>query len=158
MKLASEKRQKMISLLVRYIRTSLSAGRIPSLLGYGFHRTSVRSRPHYAIEESVVFVCDVEKCLEDLPPFERSLIAYCILENRSEWEAARHFQRTQPEISRRLGRLLDRLYATFCRKGLLAPLQDEPEPAANRTGRALRGERKHDAEKNQEQETAEARH
>jgi hypothetical protein len=111
-------------LLLRYFRTALRLGRMPSLLGSEVHRSTFAARPHNALEDAVVFVCDVERCLESLSAFDRTLIACCVLENRSEWEAARYFRRTQPEVSRLLGSLLDRLYSTFCRKRMLAPPRD----------------------------------
>jgi DNA-directed RNA polymerase specialized sigma24 family protein len=70
-------------------------------------------------------VCDVERCLRQLEPLEQRLLAFCVLEDRSEWEAARQFHRSQGEVSKRLGRTLDLLHETFCRTGLLRRVEDQ---------------------------------
>jgi hypothetical protein len=113
-----------MALLHRFFRTALLVGRMPSLLGREIFRQHVRTIPARAFEDSVVFVCDVERCLRALAPFEQRLLAFCVLEDRSEWEAARQFRCSQSEISRRLGETLDFLHATFCRTGLLPPIPE----------------------------------
>jgi len=121
-----------MGLLHRFFRTSLMLGRMPSLLGREVFRSRVPGRPGGAFEDSVVFVCDVERCLRQLDPTEQRILAFCVLEDRSEWDAARRLHCAQSEISRRLGSALDSLHETFCRLGLLerSPLStaagDEP--------------------------------
>lgn len=124
MKLATFERTRTMALLYRFLRTALSLGRMPSLVGREIFRTQVRAHPPAAFENAVLFVCDVEKCLSELEPFEQRLIAYCVLENRSEWEASRQFRASQGFISRRLSHALDFLYVTFCRRGILPPLPE----------------------------------
>jgi len=131
MQLASVERVRTMALLHRFFRTALLVGRMPSLLGREIFRSHVRTTPAHAFEDSVVFVCDVERCLRALAPFDQRLVAFCVLEDRSEWEAARQMHRSQSEVSRRLGETLDLLHETFCRLGLLrripASLQDAPD-------------------------------
>jgi len=124
MRLASFERTRTMALLYRFLRTALSLGRMPSLVGREIFRTKVRAHPAGAFENAVVFVCDVEKCLAQLEPLEQRLIAYCVLENRSEWEASRQFQASQGFISRHLGHALDVLHVTFCQRGILPPLPE----------------------------------
>ncbi len=124
MRLATYERRMTVGLLHRFFRMSLRIGRMPSLLGREIFRSREAGRAPMAFEDSVLFVCDVEKCLRSLEPVEQRLIAFCILEDRSEWEAARVFHRTQTEISRRLGRTLDLLFETFCRVGMLERLEE----------------------------------
>ena len=119
MELTSVERMGTMALLHRFFRTALLVGRMPSLLGREVFRPHVRTVPAHAFEDSVVFVCDVERCLRALAPFDQRLVAFCVFEDRSEWEAARQFHRSQSEISRRLGETLDFLHETFCRIGLL---------------------------------------
>lgn len=119
MNLATYERVRTMNVLHRFFRTALLVGRMPSLLGREIFRSRVTSLPARAFEDAVVFVCDVERCLRELEPLERRLIAFCVLEDHSEWEAARRFQRSQSDVSRRLGRTLDLLHETFCRAGLL---------------------------------------
>lgn len=112
-----------MGVLHRFFRTSLLLGRMPSLLGREIFRGRMRSHPAGALEDAVVFVCDVEKCLRGLAPLDQRLIAFCVLEDHSEWAAARQFHCSQSEISRRLGRTLDLLHETFCRMGLLTRIE-----------------------------------
>ncbi|MCL6480322.1 MAG: hypothetical protein K6U02_01210 [Firmicutes bacterium] len=140
MKLPSYERLRVILLLRHYFRTSLLLGRMPSVLGGGTFRSRLRSRPSRAFEDAVLFVCDVERCLHSLEPFDQRILALCIFEDRSEWETARLFGRPQAHISRRLGQVLDLLHETFCRLGLLTPLPQEagtasPPAEAGRTSK-----------------------
>ena len=125
MRLASYERARTMALLHRFFRTALLVGRMPSLLGREIFRSRVESLPAATFENSVLFICDVELCLRQLHPFDQRLIAFCVLEDRSEWQAARWFRQSQGLISRRLGQVLDLLHETFCRIGLLRPLPDE---------------------------------
>ncbi len=122
MRLPSYERLRVILLLRRFFRTSLLLGRMPSVLGGDAFRSRLRYQPSRAFEDAVLFVCDVERCLRSLEPFDQRILALCIFEDRSEWETARLFGRPQAHISRRLGEVLDLLHETFCRLGLLAPL------------------------------------
>jgi hypothetical protein len=122
MRLATFERTRTMALLHRFLRTALSLGRMPSIFGREIFRTTLQARPPSAFEDSVLFVCDVEKCIAQLNPLEQRLIAYCILENRSEWEASRQFHASQGFISRHLAHALDLLHVTFCRRGLLPPM------------------------------------
>ena len=124
MRLPSFERTRTMALLHRFLRTAMSLGRMPSLVGREIFRARVRSSPPSAFEDSVLFVCDVEKCVAQLAPFDQRLIAYCILENRSEWEASRQFHASQGFISRHLANALDTLHLTFCQKGILPPLPE----------------------------------
>ena len=125
MRLASYERSRTMALLHRFFRTALLVGRMPSLLGRDIFRMQLQSPAAHAFEDSVLFVCDVELCLRQLDPFDQRLIAFCVLEDRSEWQASRCFHMSQGEISRRLGHVLDLLHETFCRVGLLPPLPEE---------------------------------
>jgi hypothetical protein len=113
-----------MALLHRFMRTALSVGRMPSLVGREIFRTRVRAHPPSAFEDAVLFVCDVEKCLTLLDPLDQRLIAFCVLENRSEWEASRQFHASQGFISRHLGLALDLLHVAFCQRKLLPPLPE----------------------------------
>jgi len=124
-RLISYERACTVGMLHRFLRASLLVGRMPSVLGREIFRSRVSHVPARVFEDSVVFVCDVERCLRQLEPLERRLIAYCVFEDRSEWEAARRFHCSQSDVSRRLGSSLDLLYETFCRTGLLKRLAEQ---------------------------------
>jgi hypothetical protein len=125
MRLPTFERSRTMALLHRFMRTALSVGRMPSLVGREIFRMRVQARPPSAFEDSVLFVCDIEKCLALLDPLDQRLIAFCVLENRSEWEASRQFHASQGFISRHLGLALDLLHTTFCQRNLLPPLPEE---------------------------------
>ena len=119
MRLESYERMRTVGLLLRFFRLSIQVGRMPSLLGREVIPSKMRAQPARVFEDTVVFVCDVERCLRGLGLLEQRLIAFCILEEHSEWEAARQFRQAQSEVSRKLGNALDMLHSTFCRVGLL---------------------------------------
>jgi hypothetical protein len=132
MKLPTFERMRTLALLRRFFRAALQLGRLPSLLGRETLPSLTAAPAARVFESVVVFVCDTERCLKRLAPFDRRLLACCVFEDRTEWEAARRLHRAQSVISRRLGLLLDHLHAEFIRKGLLTPL-----PVVSRTEEQL---------------------
>lgn len=81
-------RNYTVALLRRYFRLSLEAGRLPSLLGREFFRTRITSYQVQTFEDTVIFVHDVERCLEKLDRFSQKLIARIVLQDYSQEEAA----------------------------------------------------------------------
>jgi hypothetical protein len=57
-------RERTVALLKRYLRLSVEVGRLPSLLGREFFRARVTSYRMASFEDAVIFVHDVEHCLE----------------------------------------------------------------------------------------------
>jgi hypothetical protein len=51
-------------MLRRYLYASLQVGRSPSILGGPVARGWCSSRPVHTIEDAVIFVLDMEKCLD----------------------------------------------------------------------------------------------
>ena len=123
MRLASFERTRAMSVLLRFFRSALLLGRMPSLLGREIFRSRMSTQPSRAFEDAVVFVCDVERCLRQLETFDQKLLAFCVLEDHSEWDAARRFHCSQSEVSRRLGRSLDSLHESFCAMGILTRIE-----------------------------------
>jgi len=80
---------RTIALLLRYFRMSLEIGRMPSVLGREVFRARVTSYRVHTFEDAVIFVHDVERCVERLEPFSRQLIARVILQDYSYEEAAK---------------------------------------------------------------------
>jgi hypothetical protein len=68
-------RARTVGMLRRYMRYSLETGRLPSLLGREFFRAKVTSYTVVTFEDRVIFVHDMEKCLDKLDEFSRQLIA-----------------------------------------------------------------------------------
>jgi hypothetical protein len=57
-------RDRTVAILKRYSRLSIEAGRLPSLLGREFFRGHVSHYQVTTFEDVVIFVHDVETCLE----------------------------------------------------------------------------------------------
>jgi hypothetical protein len=58
---------------------SVEVGRLPSILGSEFFRTQVTSYSVSSFEDAVIFVHDVERCIEKLDQMSHALIARVIL-------------------------------------------------------------------------------
>ncbi len=75
-------------LLRRYVRLSMEAGKVPSLMGREMFRGNVT---HYAVssfEDVIIFVCDVEKCMARLDQDQQMLILRIGLQEYTQGETA----------------------------------------------------------------------
>lgn len=115
-------RDRTVAILRRYMRLSIEVGRLPSLLGREFFRTRVTSYHHGTFEDSVIFVHDVERSLEKLDDFEKTLIAKLVLQNYSQEEAANHLHCSHRSVRRRYLETLDRVSTIFLERKILLPL------------------------------------
>jgi DNA-directed RNA polymerase specialized sigma24 family protein len=77
-------------------------------------------RPH-CFEDAVIFVTDVERCLQELNQFARVVVARVILQEYAEAEAASLLGCCERTVRGVLGEALDDLAEIFLRKGLLRP-------------------------------------
>ncbi len=82
-------RARAVTMLRRYMRYSIETGRVPSLLGREFFRTQVTSYTVVTFEDRVIFVHDMETCLNKLDEFSRQLIARHILQEHDQAATAR---------------------------------------------------------------------
>lgn len=112
---------RTIALLRRYFRMSLEIGRMPSVLGREVFRARVTSYRVQTFEDAVIFVHDVERCVEGLEPFSRQLIARVILQDYSYEEAAKLMGCGERSVYRLLPLALDQLTELFFTSKLLAP-------------------------------------
>jgi hypothetical protein len=115
-------RDRTVGLLKRYMRLSVEVGRLPSLLGREFFRTRVTSYHVSTFEDAVIFVYDVERCLEKLDAFEQKLIATLALQDYSQEQAARLLNCGRRTIVRRYPETLDRLSDIFLKADILTRL------------------------------------
>ena len=115
-------RDRTVALLRRYLRLSLQVGRLPSLLGRGALRTHVSGYEATTFEDTVIFVHDVERCLEELPPLDKSLIALIALEEHTQLEAARILGSAPRTVARNYPEALDRVSGMFLRRQILLAL------------------------------------
>ncbi len=118
-------RRQTLALLRRYFRLSVEVGRVPSILGREFFRARVTRYRVTTLEDTVIFVHDVEQTLERLDPFEKQLIAAIVLQDYSQDEAAGRLGCWRRTVGRRYPEALDRLSGWFLKGGLLTPLPAE---------------------------------
>ncbi len=111
-----------VLLLHRFFRLSVEVGRLPSLLGREIFPARTSRYAAHTFEDAVIFVHDVERCLEQLDDFSRQVIASVVLQDHTADEAARQLGRRRETIIRRLPAALDSLTESFLRARLLRPL------------------------------------
>lgn len=108
-------------ILRRYFRMSLELGRLPSLVGRELFRARVTSYRAASFEDLVIFVTDVERCLEQLQASEQRAIARVILQEYSITEAAQRLGWNERTVRRNLASGLDALARVFLERALLRP-------------------------------------
>jgi len=120
-------RKRTVGLLRRYMRFSLETGRLPSFVGREFFRARVTYYTATTFEDRVIFVRDVEKCLNRLEYWDQQLIARMILQEYGQEQAARILHCSRSKVARRLPELLDLLSEDFLRVGLLTGMPSRRE-------------------------------
>jgi hypothetical protein len=115
-------RDRTVALLRRYLRLSIEVGRMPSLLGREFFRTRVTSYGASTFEDSVIFVHDVERSLQELNEFEKKLIAKIVLQRFSKEEAGRLLGCGYRTVERLFPEALDRVSEIFLKRRILTGL------------------------------------
>ena len=107
------------SLLRRYLNASMQVGRAPSILGDPIARGWCSSRPIRTFEDAVIFVLDVEKCLNQLGSLDRIMLSRIILQEYTQAEAASLLGMAVRTISYKFPRAIDRLTEKLLESGLL---------------------------------------
>ena len=113
-------RDRTWALLRRYHAVSMETGRLPSILGRECFRARVTSYRMTSFEDAVIFVHDIERCLERLDGFSQSLIAKIVLQEYEFEEAARLLGSPLRTIERRFPAALDALSRIFLDLGILS--------------------------------------
>lgn len=111
------------AMLRRYVRMSMEAGKVPSLLGKEMFRAKVTSYRVESFEDVVIFLYDVEHCLEKLDWEQQRLIARISLEEYTLLEAAAMLNLPPRTAVRRYWRALDRLTGIFLETRMLEPMK-----------------------------------
>jgi len=111
------------AMLRRYMRLSMEAGRVPSLLGREMFRGQVTSYKVKSFEDVVIFCYDVEKCLKVLDAQEKELIRRIALQAYSQGEAAGMLGISLRSCVMQYARALDKLTRVLLRAQLLKPLE-----------------------------------
>jgi hypothetical protein len=111
------------AMLRRYLRTSMEAGRVPSLLGREMFRGQVTSYKVKSFEDAVIFCIDVERCLGKLRRDDQQMIQRVALQEYTQGEAALLLGMSLRRCVQRYARAVDRLTEMFLNVGLLEPLK-----------------------------------
>jgi hypothetical protein len=106
-------------MLRRYLYASMLVGRAPSILGEPVGRGWVSSRRVKTFEDAVIFVLDVERCLDRLGTVDRALLSRIALQEYTYPEAANLLGFSARAISYKYPLALDRLTELLLAAGLL---------------------------------------
>ena len=107
------------SMLRRYLYASMQVGRAPSILGDPVARGWASSRPIRTFEDAVIFVLDLERCLDQLGSLDRQLLSRIVLQEYTQAEAAMLLGMSVRAISYKFPQALDRLTEKLLASGLL---------------------------------------
>lgn len=107
------------SLLRRYLYASMQVGRAPNILGDPVGRGWVSSRRIRTFEDALIFVLDVERCLNRLSPLDRKLISRILLQEYTHAEAASLVGMSVRSVCNKLPEAIDRLTEQLVNADLL---------------------------------------
>ena len=106
-------------MLRRYLYASMQVGRAPSILGDPVGRGWVSSRPVRTFEDAVIFVLDVEKCLNQLGPLDRKMLSRIVLQEYTQAETASLLGMSVRTVCYRFPQAVDRLTEKLLQARLL---------------------------------------
>jgi len=106
-------------MLQRYMYASMLVGRAPAMLGEPIARGWASCRRVKTFEDAVIFVLDVERCLDRLGKFDRELLGRITLQEYTHAEAADLLGFSVRAISYKYPMALDRLTELLLKAGLL---------------------------------------
>lgn len=107
------------SMLRRYLYASMQVGRAPSILSDPVSRGWASSRPIRTFEDAVIFVLDVEGCLDRLSPLDRQMLSRVVLQEYTQAEAASLLGMSARAMSYKFPQAIDRLTEKLLSAGLL---------------------------------------
>jgi hypothetical protein len=96
-------------MLRRYVRMSMQIGRVPSCLPREYLRTRSSSRQGANFEDGVIFVHDMEQCLEKLDKMAALLVARIGIQEYSRREAAEMLGLSHGQLARSYDEAIDQL-------------------------------------------------
>jgi len=107
------------AMLRRYGVLSLESGRVPSLLGREMFRGKVTSYRVHAFDDVVIFVHDVERCIQQLTAEQQRLILRIGVQEYTFQEAASMLRLSLRSTERRYLQALDELTGIFLERRLM---------------------------------------
>ena len=96
-------------MLRRYLYASMLVGRAPSILGETVSRGWVSCRRVRTFEDAVIFVLDIERCLNRLGAFDRAILSRIALQEYTHAETAALLGVSARTVSNKYPMALDRL-------------------------------------------------
>jgi hypothetical protein len=106
-------------ILRRYLYASMQVGRSPSILADPIGRGWASSRPIRTFEDAIIFVLDVERCLDRLGSLDRQMLSRVVLQEYTQVETAVLLGMSTRSISYKFPMALDRLTEQLLATGLL---------------------------------------
>ena len=107
------------STLRRYLYASMQVGRAPSVLGDPVARGWASSRTVRTFEDALIFVLDVERCLNKLGVLDRQLLSRIVLQEYTQVETAALLGMGVRTVSYKFSQALDRLTEKLLEMDLL---------------------------------------
>lgn len=107
------------NLLRRYLYASMQVGRSPNLLGESVGRGWVSSRRVRTFEDALIFVLDVERCLNRLSPTDRQIVTRVCLQEYTQAETAVLMRMSTRSLGNRFSVALDRLTEALVKANLM---------------------------------------
>ena len=111
------------ALLRRYLRLSMQAGRVPSMLNRDVFRGQVTRYSVRGFEDTVIFCHDVEQRLARLNPGEQQIIKRIVLQRYNQGETAGMLGISLRNCLTRYALAIDRLTGLLLEAKLLEPLK-----------------------------------
>ena len=106
-------------MLRRYLYASMLVGRTPAILGEPVSRGWVSNRPVKTFEDAVIFVLDVERCLDKLRVVDRALLSRIAIQEYTHLETASLLRLSVRTVAKKYPIALDRLTELLLAAGLL---------------------------------------
>ncbi len=107
------------SILRRYLYASSVVGRTPELLRDSVGRGWASSRPIRSFEDAVIFVLDVESCINKLNALDRGLLMRIVLQDYTQAETAEMLGLSLRNVTCKFPVAMDRLTRYLLDAGLL---------------------------------------
>ncbi len=111
------------AMLRRYVRLSMAAGRVPSLLGRELFRGNVTSYRMTNFEDVVVFCFDMERLLGRMRTMDQQLIKRIAMQQYPQGEVASMLRISLRTCMQTYGQAIDRLTEMLLEARMLEPLQ-----------------------------------
>lgn len=112
------------AMLRRYLKLSMEAGRVPSLIGQDMFRGNVSHCSISGFDDAVIFVEDVSKCLATLSAGERFLVRRIAIEGHTMAETAAMKGISLRYVLQRYTSAVDKLTGVFLKRKLLNQMGD----------------------------------